>query len=65
VDRVVSAAFYWFGVLHVAAYALVGFSYAAMFFADWIIRRFKLKADFMRVVHRMFQERNAKKRTGA
>jgi hypothetical protein len=60
-----TTALYWFGVLHVAAYALAGFSFAAMWFADWIIRRFKLKADFMRAAHRMFQERNAKGRIGA
>lgn len=60
-----TAALYWFGVLHVAAYALGGFSFAALLFADWIIRRFKLKADFMRAAHRMYQERNASKRIGA
>ena len=56
---------YWFGVVHLAAYALAGFSFAATLFADWIIRRFKLKADFLRAAHRMFQERNASKRIGA
>jgi len=61
----VSLLFYWFGVLHAIAYALAGFSFATMLFADWIIARFKLKADFMRAAHRMFQERNVEERPGA
>jgi hypothetical protein len=60
-----TAFFYWFGLVHVAAYALAGFSFAAVLFGDWIIRRFKLKADFIRAAHRMFRERNAKKWSGA
>lgn len=60
-----SAFLYWFGVFHLAAYALAGFSFAFILFASWIIGRLKLNRDFIQAAHRMFQERNASKRSGA
>lgn len=51
--------FYWFGIVHLAAYSLAGFSFAFMLFADWLLKRFKLKADILRAAHRMFRERSA------
>lgn len=57
--------FYWLGVLHAVAYALAGFSFAAVLFINWIAERFKLKAQMLRVFKRMLDEKLASKRIGA
>ena len=53
---------YWFAILHLALYALAGFSLAFMLAADWLLRRFKMKADFVRAAMLMFKARADAKR---
>lgn len=56
---------YWFAIAHLVFYALCGFSFAFLLGADWLLRRFKLKRDFLAAAHRMFKERAALKETSA
>ena len=51
---------YIVGLIHLAAYALAGFSFAAILFINWIAERFKLKADMLRVFKRMLDERRGR-----
>lgn len=40
-----SAVIYWFGVVHLVAYAFGGFMFASAWFIDWSLRRLRLKRD--------------------
>ena len=37
--------FYWFGVLHVLAYAFAGFMVATAIFIEWSLEKLKIKRD--------------------
>lgn len=53
-----------FGAVHLLAYAAAGFSFAAILFINWIVERFRLKADMLRAYKRMLDERAALESTG-
>lgn len=50
-----------FGALHLIAYGLASFSAVAVLFINWIVERFKLKADMLRAYKRILDERAALK----
>ena len=51
----------WFAIIHIAAYAIAGFSLAAILFANWLVERFKLKAALVQAYARILKERAASK----
>ena len=55
---------YWFAVFHLALYALAGFSLAFVVAVDWLLRRFKMKAEFLQAARVMFKARAEAKRNG-
>jgi hypothetical protein len=55
---------YIVGLIHLAAYAIAGFSFATVLFINWIAERFRLKAQMLSVFRRMLEERNAKGKFG-
>lgn len=61
----VSDMFYWIGVAHVVAYAFAGgvtlIALATAKFLDWAVKRFKLKADIVRAIKIVWDERREKK----
>jgi hypothetical protein len=52
---------YWIGAIHLAAYAVAGFSIAGMIFAEWLIERYKLKAALLQAYVRILKERKEPK----
>lgn len=58
-------AIYYFGLLHLVAYLVIGASTCltlgwSLFF-DWIVRRFRLKADIFRAIKIVWDERQSTK----
>jgi len=55
---------YWFAILHLVFYGLSGFSLVFMIAVDWLLTRFKMKADFVRAAMLMFKARADAKNKG-
>jgi hypothetical protein len=49
------------GAIHVAAYAVIGFSLTFTLFVNWTARQYKLKAEMIRIYRAMLEERFAKR----
>lgn len=56
-----TAFLFWFGVVHVAAYAVIGFSLAFTWFVNWTARSYRLKADMLRIYAGILKERKEKR----
>lgn len=52
---------YWFGLIHVVAYAIAGFIVTSAWFINWAVHRFKLKADLLQAMMIMFKRRKEAK----
>ena len=46
---------YWFGVIHVAAYALASFLLVTWMFIEWLLKRMKLKAKLIRALFEYYK----------
>lgn len=51
---------YWFGVLHVAAYATAAFLLASALFIDWTLRKLKIKRDVVIAFNEYLKRKHAK-----
>ena len=49
--------FWWIGALHLAAYAVASLTLAAGWFAEWLIKRWHLKAEMVRAYLRVLKDR--------
>jgi hypothetical protein len=51
------AAIYWFGVLHLGAYAFASFMLASAWFIDWSLRRLKIKREVIRALAEYWKQK--------
>ncbi|MEM9085280.1 MAG: hypothetical protein AAGB23_05105 [Pseudomonadota bacterium] len=60
---------WWIGVIHIIAYALAAFVTCAVFatslFAEWLIKRLRLKGEMLKAYRKILEEREAAKRNPA
>lgn len=56
---------WWFGAVHIAAYAFAGALLATWAFVEWVLKRLHLKRELIRALHEYYKRKNADERIGA